>query len=391
MSRQRLHENFVVTTIRSREKIEEMREAWESLQGLPNADIDLYLATLDASPEAEPYVVFFWRDGKPLGMLAGQVDSFEFPISIGYKTLFTFRLRGLTVLPGAIQGDLSEEFSETLLDAILQLARDKVDVVRLIDMPLASNLASLAMRRPLWLCRDHVRWSGRHWKIILPDSSDAFFQRLSRKHRRTLQKACELLEHENPEGLSYEVFTRPDQLERFCNDAEQIAQKSYQRQIGASFVNSELTLRKLSILAERRQWRAYIMYVHECPVAYWAGTHYGSTFYTDHTGRDPSYNQFNPGTGTILFMKMMEDLCDNTDVNEVDLGFGDYPYKERFGDEGESTVTLLLFAPTLFGISVNMVRTLFWWVERSASFILEHIGLRSRIKRVWRDRLSRED
>ena len=74
MSRQRLHENFVVTTIRSREKIEEMREAWESLQGLPNADIDLYLATLDASPEAEPYVVFFWRDGKPLGMLAGQVD-----------------------------------------------------------------------------------------------------------------------------------------------------------------------------------------------------------------------------------------------------------------------------------------------------------------------------
>jgi hypothetical protein len=199
MASQQSRHKYAITTIRARDQVEEMREVWEKLQAHPNSDIDLYLAILDASPEqVEPYVLFLSREGKPEGMAVGLLGTFELPLGIGYKTFFTPKLRALTLLPGAVQGDLSKEFSSPLLDTIRELlSTHEVDLVRLIDVPAASNLASLAIRRSSWLCRDHVRWSGRHWKIILPDSSDAFFHRIKRKHRRILQKVCELMSTQN--------------------------------------------------------------------------------------------------------------------------------------------------------------------------------------------------
>ncbi len=393
MPDERLRNEYAVSTLRARDQLERMRDVWQKLQAHPNSDIDLYLASLDAAPEdTEPCVVFVSRNGAAVGMAVGRLAPFDFPVHIGYKTLFTVTRRALTVLPGAIQGDFSPDAAERLLDTFLDLAaRREVDVIRLVDVPANSALAALARQRPPRLCRDHVRWSGRHWRILLPDSSDAFFRRLKEKHRRPLRKACALLNRENAEGLTWERFTRPDQVDRFCREADLIARRTYQRRIGASFVLTEPALRRLRLLAERRQWRAYILYVHGEPAAYWVGTCYGATFHLDYTGRDPACSQFNPGTGTILFAKMIEDLCDATGLREVDFGFGDYPYKQRFGNDSEETQTLFLFAPTVSGVSLNLLRTALSWTERGLAALLERLGLRARLKRFWRKRLGQEE
>ena len=393
MPDERSRNEYAVSTLRARDQLESMRDVWQTLQAHPNADFDLYLASIDAAPgDTEPCVVFVNRNGAAVGMAVGRIAPFDFPVHIGYKTLFTVARRTLTVLPGAIQGDFSPEAAELVLETFLDLsARREVDVIRLVDIPVHSPLAALARQRPPLLCRDHVRWSGRHWKILLPDSSDAFFRRLKEKHRRPLRKACALLNGGNAEGLSCERFTRPDQVDRFCRVADQVAQRTYLRRLGASFVLTEPAVRKLRLLAERGLWRAYILYVHGAPAAYWVGTRYGTTFHLDYTGRDPAYSQFNPGTGTILFAKMVEDLCDATGVREIDFGFGDYPYKQRFGNDSEETETLLLFAPTISGMGLNLLRTALAWTEKGLAALLERLGLRARLKRFWRVRLGRDD
>jgi hypothetical protein len=389
-----LQSEYTITMLRARDQLEDMREEWQKLQVHPNSDIDLYLASFDVSPgNDEPCVAFVSWNGETVGLAAGRIATIDFPISFGYTTLFTVRRRAITVLPGAIQGDFPPEAAELLLNAFLELqARREVDVIRLVDIPADAPLAELARQRPNRLCRDHVRWSGRHWRLLLPDSSDAFFQSMKRKHRNALQKACALMDQENnDEGLSWERFIRPDQVDRFCQEADQIARKTYQRQLGASFATTESTLKKLRLLAERNQWRAYILYVHGVPAAYWIGTSYGTTFHVEYTGRDPAFSQFKLGTGTMLFVKMIEDICGATDIREVDFGFGDYPYKQRFGNVNEETQTLFLFAPTFSNVSLNMLRTALAWTEKGLAALLDRLGLRARINRFRRERLGRTE
>ncbi len=393
MPEKELQAEYIITLLRTRAQLEDRREEWQKLQAHPNSDIDLYLASFDLLPgNDEPCVAFVFRNNETVGLAAGRIATIDFPISFGYRTLFTVTRRALTVLPGAIQGDFPPEAAELLLDAFLELhTRREVDLIRLVDIPAQAPLAALARQRPKRLCRDYVRWSGRHWKFLLPDSSDAFFQSMKRKHRNALRKACTLLDQENDEGLSWKLFIRPEQVDQFSQEADQIARKTYQRQIGAGFAPTEPALKKLRLLAERNQWRAYILYVHGAPAAYWMGTSYGTTFHLEYTGRDPAYSQFKLGTGTMLFVKMIEDICDATDIREVDFGFGDYPYKERFGNVNEETQTLLLFAPTFSNVSLNMLRSALSWTEKGLATLLDRLGLRARIQRFRRERLGRTE
>ena len=88
---------------------------------------------------------------------------------------------------------------------------------------------------------------------------------------------------------------------------------------------------------------------------------------------------------------MLEDIREHTHAREVDFGPGDYPYKRRFCDTRRQTVTLLIFAPTPFGIGLNLARTALSRAEKSASALLAWLGIRDRVKRYLRNRLTEDD
>lgn len=383
-------DGYDIRVLRSSDEIEAAKEVLAPFQKHPNADIELFLSKF-AGPadDSRPCALLVFHHGEAQGMLLGMLHTITLELRVGYKAVLSPRVRMLSVASGAVQSELEGEAAETLVSELIALLRKgEADVVRFFDLDEDSDVAKLAKRRPGLLCRDHNPWSVKHYAMTLPETADAFFRRMKRKHRWPLQKACRLIEQENPEGLSYEIFTRPDQIDKFAKLADSVAQRTYQRHLGASFVDSPATRSWLGVLAERGQWRGYVLFVHQRPGAYRVGWLHGDTYYLYCSGFDPSFRDFHPGIGTILFAKMIEDLCERTNARVADFGPGDYAYKRRFCDMSKQTVTLLIFAPRMYAIAVNVLRTTLSWLEKSVSGLLRWLGLRERIKRYWRNRIG---
>ncbi len=222
----------------------------------------------------------------------------------------------------------------------------------------------------------------------MPTRGEEFFFRLGQKHRSRLRRACRIIEQRNPGNAPYRVFHHPGHVDRFYAEVEGILKKTYQRNIGLGIAAKEETCRKMAFWAEKGLWRGYILYVDGKPCAYLTGTLYRDVFYGDYTGHDPSYPEFNPGLGTILLAKVVEDLCSNANVKELDFGFGDYFYKQRFGDHGQQEATVMMFAPTAFAVSLNVARTALFYLERSLKRVADLLGVRERMKRLWRRHLA---
>jgi len=383
-------DEYEVSVLRSREEIEAAKEILAPFQRHPNADIELFLSRFaDPADDSRPCVFVVLRDSEAQGMVLAMFHTVKLEMRVGYKAVLSPRVRMLSVTSGAVQGALEGAAAEALVDELMAfLRRGETDVVRFFDLDGDCDVAELAKRRPGFLCRDHIPWVGKHYAMTLTKSTDEFFRRMTKTDRRRLRRACRLIEQENPEGFSYEIFTRPDQIERFAELADFIAQRTYQWRLGASFADSPTMRRWLRILAERGQWRGYVLFVHQRPGAYGVGWLHDDTYYLYGTGFDPSFQDFHPGIGTILFAKMIEYVSEHTDARVADFGPGDYAYKRRFCDISKQTVTLLIFAPTWFGVSVNVLRTALSWTGKSASALLGWLGLRERIKRYWRNRLG---
>jgi CelD/BcsL family acetyltransferase involved in cellulose biosynthesis len=129
------------------------------------------------------------------------------------------------------------------------------------------------------------------------------------------------------------------------------------------------------------------LYVRDAPCAFWIGTLYKNTFYLNFTGYDPDYRNYEPGT--ILFIKMLEDLI-SQNLKHLDFGFGDAFYKQSFCDQNLQEASVYIFAPIFKGIGINSARLLVTLVSNWAQLILRKTNLLGRIKRIWRDRLSQK-
>ena len=92
-------------------------------------------------------------------------------------------------------------------------------------------------------------------------------------------------------------------------------------------------------------------------------------------------------------MRVIEGLCDhaeNENVMQVDWGLGDAEYKAALGTHEWQEACVYIFAPTLKGLALNILRTPAMVADVQLKRILERANLVKRIKRLWRNRLMQK-
>jgi hypothetical protein len=378
---------YEVKVAKSVEEVEALRPVWERMQWHPNADIDFYLTILDTRPEIiRPHVLLLSSDGQPESMLIGRIEETRVDFKIGYKTIYSPKIRLLTCIYGGFLGSQSYPGAQVLVEELMNSLKQRdVDAVFLGHLRFEHHIYNLMRTKAPFMCRDYISFENMHWQMSLPDRIDDFFKKMSRGRRHEIRRYPKVLEKTFPGQVNTRCFQDKNQMDSLCDDIEEIAINTYQRGLGAGFIDNEENRRRLKLLAEKGCLRAYLLYVADKPCAFWIGTLYKDIFYLDFTGFDSAYRKYEPGT--ILFVNMVQDLIENR-IAFVDFGFGDALYKERFGDLSWREVSLYIFAQTAKGMRINAIRTLIVLVSKYTKLALEKTKLVGKIKKIWRTSLS---
>jgi hypothetical protein len=378
-----------VRVLRSLEELESIRDIWMGWQTHPNSDIDFYIAVLKSLPNIErPHVMVLYRNDRPEALLAARLENSRMEFGIGYRTLLRPRVRMLTFIHAGLLGNSSPENVKAFTDSIaLALRSREAEVGFFNQVPVDSILYNAITTSPG--IRNHYPASKTHRGMKLADSVDSFYKSLSSKVRKNQKwQAKKLLQDFNGK-VRIDCLQRPDELERLFRDVEEVAKKTYQRGLGAGFIDNPQT-RHLMDLQSRKGWlRTYVLYLEDKPCAFWIAVVYARVFHSIAMGYDPAYSKHSPGM--FLIMKTVEGLCSRQggeDAGEIDFGFGDAQYKEILGSFEWKESPLYLFAPTAKGRLLGIMRGGTELLDRIAQRILDRTQLLARVKRVWRGRLS---
>jgi len=378
---------LAVRVIREIADVESVRSVWMSWQRHPNSDIDFYLKVLAKRTEfIRPHVVLVYRDGTPEALLLGRIEKRPFEFRIGYKTVFSCRLSCLAIGYGGVLGSPSNESSllvaRELLDA---LSRHEARVAFFNHLRTDSSMYSALVGISGRLTRDYFPSLQTHRCLVLPRGSGNLYAAISPKSRHNLRRTVKKFTEAFGAQIGIECLDGRTHLSRILRDVEFIAKQTYQRRLGLGLSTATAMSDQLRFLAQAGWLRTYILYLDGTPCAFWVGSVYRDTFHSESMGYDPAYSKHSPGM--YLTMKVLESLCDRyetREINDIDFGLGDAQYKAVLGTNQWLDASAYLFASTLPGIGLCLLRTLFMAGDRAARYLLSQVNLLRRIKKAWR-------
>jgi len=382
-------DGWKIEVAKSLEEIEAVRGIWEQMQcseSIPalNSNIDHYLSILQSlEEEVQPYVIVLYYNEAPEAMVIGRIEKQQIICRVGYKTVLKPSLRCLSVVYGGILGRPSEQVSARLVQELIDtLKQGTVDVVFLNHLIIDSYVHRLSRTIPRFLCRDHFQVVEDHWQTYLPKTAEEFYASIKRKRKKEWKRLSRRLEDAAGGSLELKCYNGVDQVEHFIEVASKISAMTYKEALNVGFNDSSYTHSILTQAAKRNNWRAYVLYAGQVPCAFETGIVYDHIYFAEFIGYSPQWSNFSPGT--ILFVKVFEDLCHNTPVEIFDYGFGAAGYKERFGTKSWPEVSVYIFAPRLYPVTINVLRSSVKSMNVGLQYIAQKIGSLSWIKRQWR-------
>ncbi len=323
-------------------------------------------------------------------MLVGRFENGRINVKIGYRNVMRIRARLLTFIYRGFLGETSVENAQTFVREIQSsLRQGEADAAMLSSFALDSPLFSATTELSSFACRDHVPRIDLHRSMVLPGNSDAVMAALSAKVRKNLKWQAKKIIQEFGSEVRIRVFRQTAELQEMIRDVERIAAKTYQRGIGVGFVVNPEMVERLELEAKKGWMRAFVLYLGDKPVAFWMGTLYQDIFYSAFMGYDPDYAKHS--LGMFLIMKTIEGFCQNTDGDspqQIDFGFGDAQYKVVLGNRQWSEACAYLFAPSIRGLGINIVRTPAMLVNQTAIKLLGKMSLLQKAKKIWRRQVT---
>jgi hypothetical protein len=388
--------NWNVTTLRDLQGIESVRSVWEQMQSdepspAPNADIDRYISCLNTTGvDARPHIILIEHNGGPAAMIIGRLEKYRVRLKFGYLSLPCPSSGCLRVVYGGVLGRPDNELCSLIVDALMnQLRQRQFDMISFNHLKTDTPFYQAVRKTPGFLTQDHWPTISEHWRMTVPDKIEQFYSARSRGHRHNLRRAIKKFEEECYGESRMIDYSSKSAVDDFVRAAAHISSKTYQNKLGAGLVNDEKTRSRLIDEAARGWFRGHILFSGDLPCAFQLGLQYGSTYYMVNIGYEPALNSYKPGL--ILFLKVLESLCDDPATDMIDFYFGDAEYKQRYGTEHWPEAWVHVFAPRLCPIMINAMRSSAAGVNAGLKYVVNMLGSADRIKQKWRRLLQAKD
>lgn len=342
-----------------------------------------------APPDAAPPALFaLERDDRLLGYAPFLTQPWALRYRIGELTFWKRPLTRLALLGGAL-------YPETLgADARIAATRSLLETVR----------ASLPKRHvvfmegiPLDQAGDYegagfhvVRYGAPfpHHSIEMPDAFADYMQRLSKRTREGLRRNRRKLVKSTSDGLTLDVVTSGDAIDRFVDDAVEVSKKTYQwTLLGLGLRDAAGLKQTMHTLAKHDMTCCFMLRVEGEAVAFMIGYRRADTYYYIDVGFDPDWTK--QSVGTILHMDAIEHLIENeTGVRYFDFSTGTGTHKERFGTTSRTETNLLLVPKGLRGAALSTTYRASDAFSSKSSALLERLKVKDTLKKWLRRRAS---
>lgn len=375
--------------LRSTSELASIRDAWLRLQGDHIvADPDFFAASQLDPAVVRPHIVVLDRDGEPEAILVARIEQLRLTSRLGNRTVYAPEVRSISVVNGGILGAVDEDaFRQVLASFRASLAQGEADVALLRHLQIDSPFYRIAATEVPFLSRQHVGDSEVHWALDLPDSLEDILQSRSGKTRKKLRWSARTLERTYEGRLVVRRYTRPEDIDDFFRDVEEVAPKTYQHAFGLALHDTPVQRERTRLCLERGWFRGYVLAVDGRPCSFHWGELYRGRFRLGRPGYDPALSHLS--VGTYLLLQVLDDLCRDKQARVVDFGRGDDEYKQRFGTRSWFEGNVLIYAPTLRGARMNLTRTALQAGLGAAKRVAGHGGLARSMKKRFRERARR--
>lgn len=379
-------ESYKISVLKSPEEFETIRDLWESLVQEPNSQLDFYLLINGARRnDAIPRVILLYKAQEPIALVVGRIVTEPFRLKLAYKTARIGTVKNWQVLFGGVLGCTERIHAELIVSFLRkQLAIGEADIVSFSHLKTTNPIFALLAEDLSYRLKSKFSLPELRWTTNLPPTFEEFLQRLNRKHRYWIRRVENQLTKEYGAGIEFRCFRREDEVDKVAADIEAIAAKTYQRQLNAGFSLNLESIGRLRFEAKHGWLRAYLIYIGKEPCAFWVGSVYKNTFYSNYTGYLPSHRKYE--LGTIVFMRMVASLCAER-VNSIDYGLGDAMYKQRFGDFSTQETTILFYARRPKALFFATAEAFLALPLSIAKALLTRLSLIQTLKTFWRKRL----
>ena len=372
-----------IRSITTFEELETIRAFWQEQQQHPNSDLELFeLICSNRQEVISPVVFVIERNAKLFSLLTARLERSNFTPSIGYFKPIKIPVIALRVLHEGLIGDENETVANELVSHLLSFLKSKqVDAITFHHFREDSALAKALLNggKQFWF-NNRPNWSV-HRSMTIGSEAGFLLNAMKPKHRSWIRKKGRDLDAASENQTAWHWLSKFDDLDNLCAEMENVAALSYQRGLGAGFVNDVEHRKRLALFSGRGQLRIEILEVKGKVKAYWMGIIYRNVFHSWATSYDSELSKYEPGTQ--LFLRLTDELA-KEGVNKLDFGLGDAHYKKRFGDNSWQEVSFCLFAQTLKGYLLGTVMGIFDIIDKTSRKLVAKIKIEDLVKNKWR-------
>lgn len=289
-------------------------------------------------------------------------------------------LTGLRLVGDDLAGEASRDAADAFVEAAAgHLASGAADHVLIEDLDAGSALcdaihAASAARK---IRAYRPRPIAPHWWLELPEQPKAYWQRWNSRSRYKLRSKLRKIENE------LLVIKRAEDVGQFLSLAHVVSQSSWQgRRLGVRIADRPSERRRLEAWAKIGALRSYVLCHRQTPIAFMRGAMWNGRFVHDEIGYDTSFAKHAPGT--MLLLRVLDDLIADGTPMVVDFGAGDAAYKRQFGTRQSASGQVILTRPgprPALALRVHRAQT---WASDRARAGLRHAGLYQAARRRYR-------